>query len=114
MNLVVQTLLGIVGLLVGVVLLYFFMSGLGKGPNFIFLALSLVFIGAGAFLFIRISKLQNAIQEGTESATETGSKLLDKNNKMIQSWDKTNSRKESLKAIEMAAAAQAQATKEKM
>jgi len=114
MNLVVQTLLGIVGLLVGVVLLYFFMSGLGKGPNFIFLALSLVFIGAGAFLFIRISKLQNAIQEGTESVTETGSKLLDKNNKMIQSWDKTNSRKESLKAIEMAAAAQAQATKEKM
>lgn len=107
MNLIVQTLLGIIGLIAGVILLYLFISGLSKGPNFIFLILSVLFIGAGAFLFIRITKLQNAIQEGTEKVAESGSKLLEKNNQMINEYGQANSKKDNLKAVQLAVGAEA-------
>jgi hypothetical protein len=116
MKMFIQTVLGIVALLAGISLLYFFISELSTGFNFIFLILSVIFIGAGGFLFFRVSKIENTIPDNANSlqpvSAEGGSKLLEKNNKMVQDWAKTNSRKESLKAIEMAAAAQAQAAKE--
>lgn len=114
MKLFIQTGLGIAALLIGVTLLYFFMSGLGKGANFIFLALSLVFIGAGAFLFIRVAKIQNAIQEGiTEPiAAESGTKLLQKNNQMIKDYNQANGKKENLKAVQLAVGAEATAIAE--
>lgn len=116
MKLFIQTILGIGALIAGVSLLYFFMTGLSTGVNFILLILSIIFIGAGGFLFIRVSKIENAIPEaGSEVASkETGSKLLEKNNQMIQDWGKVNTKKDNLKAIQIAANAQEQATKEQM
>lgn len=112
MKLFVQTALGILALIAGVALLYFFMSGLSKGANFIFLILSIIFIGVGAFLFFRVSKLQNAIQEGNDIATESGSKLLQKNNQMIKDYGQANGKKENLKAVQIAVGAEATAIAE--
>jgi membrane protein implicated in regulation of membrane protease activity len=113
MNIFIQTLLGIIALIVGVSLLYFFMAGLSTGVNFLFLILSLVFIGAGTFLFVRVSKIENTNPELNEASTkdsvQTNSKLLDKNNQMIKEWSQLNSKKDNLKAVQMAVGAEVQA-----
>ena len=117
MKIVVQTGLGVLALLGGVSLLYLFISQLNANINILFLFIALALFGAGGFLFFRVAKIENAIPETTdtqEKPGETGSKLLDKNNKMIQDWTKTNSKNDNLKAIEIAASAQQQATKEQM
>jgi hypothetical protein len=116
MKLFVQTGLGIVLLIAGVSLLYFFISGLSKGFNFIFLILSLVFIGAGTFLFFKVSKIANGIPE--ESAAiepvpaESGSKLLEKNNQIVKDWTQATNKKENLKSVQMAVSAEVQAKSE--
>jgi hypothetical protein len=109
-----QTSLGIVSLIAGVLLLYFFISGLNTNFNILFLILSIILVGIGAFLFLRVSKMANSISEPNLEIvpSESGSKLLEKNNKMIQDWDKTNTKRDNLKAVQMAAGAQAQSVKE--
>ncbi len=112
MNLFIQTLLGIIALIGGVTLLYFFIVGLNISVNFLFLILSFVLICVGSFLFIRVSKLENSSTEkDTVTAASTteakAAKLLEKNNKMIQEWNKTNQTKDSLKMVELAVAAKA-------
>jgi hypothetical protein len=116
MKLFIQTASGIIALIAGVLFLYLFISGLSKGANFVFLILSFIFIGIGGYLFVKVSKIANTIPEsGVEVVSaESGSKLLKKNNQMIEEWSKTNSKEESLKAVQIAASAQQQVAKEQM
>ena len=112
MNLFVQTLLGIIALIAGVSLLYFFMAGLSTGVNFLFLILALVFVGVGGFLFFRVSKIQNGIPQDSVAVepvpAESGSKLLAKNNQMVKEWSQATNKKENLKAVQMAVSAEVQ------
>src|SRR6185437_2597785 len=98
MKLVIQTILGILALIAGISLLYLLISGLNNGVNYIFLILSLVFIGGGGFLFVRVSKLANAdtVQGMDKTLTESGSKLLQKNNQIISDYSDTNVKKDHL------------------
>ena len=117
MKIVVQTGLGVVALLGGVGLLYLFISQLSASLNIIFLVIALVLFGVGGFFFFKVAKIENAIPEATdpqETVKETGSKLLEKNNQMIEDWGKVNTKKDNLKAIQIAANAQAQAAKEQL
>lgn len=117
MKIVVQTGLGVVTLLGGVGLLYFFISQLSTSANLIFLIIALALFGVSGFLFFRVAKIENAISETTDSKEalkETGSQLLEKNNQMIQDWGKVNTKKDNLKAIQIAANAQAQAAKDQL
>src|SRR5438874_11036987 len=104
MKLFVQTGIGIVALIAGVSLLYFFFLGLSSGFNFVFLLLSLVLISVGAFIFIRVSKMTNTIPETPKAfepvPAENGSKLLEKNNQLVKDWEQVNTKKDSLKAVE--------------
>lgn len=117
MKLFVQTGIGIVALIAGVSLLFLFFSGLSAGVNFIFLILSLVLIGAGAFMFVRVSKIENTSPESTNmqiapAEAESGSKLLEKNNQLVQEWSNTTNKKDHLKAVQIAVSAEQQAKKE--
>ncbi len=107
----VQTIVGVVALISGISLFYFFMAGLSTGFNFIFLILSLLFIGAGGFLFYRVSKMVNANPEMSPALepapTETGTKLLEKNNQLVKDYSQTNYKKDNLKAVQMAVSAEA-------
>lgn len=117
MKIVVQTGLGVVALFGGVGLLYLFISQLSTSANIIFLIIALVLFGVSGFLFFKVAKIENAIPEATDSQgtlKETGSQLLEKNNQMIQDWGKVNTKKDNLKAIQIAANAQAQAAKEQL
>jgi len=108
MKLFIQTMLGIVALLAGVALLYFFLSRLSSGFSYIFLILSIVLIGVSAFLFFKVSKIANFVPEASVEvpSTESGSKLLEKNNQMVEAWNKTNRTNDTLKTIQMEASAQ--------
>jgi hypothetical protein len=117
MKIVVQTGIGVLALLGGVFLLYLFISQLNANTNIIFLIIALALFGVGAFLFVRVAKIENAVAQNSDSQekiNETGSKLLEKNNQMIQEWGKTNSKKDNLKAVQIAASAQQQAAKDQM
>lgn len=117
MKIVVQTSSGVVALLGGVFLLYLFISQLNASTNIIFLVIALALFGVGGFLFIRVAKIENAIPDGTDDKAklkESGSKLLEKNNQMIEDWGKVNTKKDNLKAIQIAANAQQQAAKEQL
>src|SRR6266550_8426586 len=110
MKLFVQTFLGIVALIAGVALLYFFFSGLNSGVNFIYLIFSFILIGIGAFLFVKVSKLANSSPEPSVEVVpaESGSKLLEKNNQIVKDWEQANDKKENLKAVQMAVGAEVQ------
>lgn len=111
MKLFIQTFLGIVALIAGISFLYFFMSGLSTGFNVILLLLSLILIGIGSYLFFRVSKIANAIPQNSAAIepvpVDSGSKLLEKNNQMIKDYNQQNSKKDNLKAVQIAVGAEA-------
>ena len=114
MNIIVQTFLGLLALVGGVALLYFFMAGLSTGVNFLFLIISLVLIGVGSFLFFRVSKIANSSPELTQASTketskQANSKLLERNNQIAKDWAQLNSKKDTLKSVQMAVSAEVQA-----
>jgi hypothetical protein len=107
-NKLLQTFLGIVFFLGGIILFYFFISGLSAGANFIFLGLSFVLIGIGIYFFVKTGKTQSSEDKKAlidADTSKTFSNKLAENNAMLNDWKKTNDTKERLRMLELSGSA---------
>ena len=109
MKSVLQTLGGVLALLIGLASMYLFLINLALGFNFLFFTITLIAIGVSIFLFILVNKQppvtdQNSIQISNESAEAAQSRLA-RNNEMLGEWKKTNETKDRLRMLQMQASA---------
>jgi hypothetical protein len=103
------TVAGLVLTLIAIGLFYLFITGLDNGGNIFFLLGSLVSLGVSIFSFIKATKPAPASQELELSfvpvSGEGGESRLEKNNEMVQQYNKTAKAREELRMMELAGSA---------
>jgi hypothetical protein len=110
---ILKTFFGLIVLLGGFYLTYYYLSNLDT-INPLILVLSLVLIVVGIVLLIRVGKSGETIMvdfgevHSKENQTETGNRenFLEKNAKISAEWTRTVEKKDKLKTLEIAAAAE--------
>jgi hypothetical protein len=110
---ILKTFFGLIVLLGGLYLAYFYISNLNT-LNPLILLLSLVLVVSGIILLIRVGKsgetimvdLQEKNLEENQPQPEKGENFLEKNAKISAEWSRTVEKKDKLKTLEIAAAAE--------
>jgi len=112
-KIILKTLLGLAVSLSGLYLAYYYVSNLDTS-SFLILIFSLVLIIAGIALLVRIGKSGETIMANfqrsniVEDKSETGKaeNFIEKNAKISAEWTRTVEKKDKLKTLEIAAAAE--------
>lgn len=99
--------LGVLFEIAGITCLYLFFTSLNTTINYLYLAASLLLIGAGVFLFIKEGGSDKTVVmamapiKPLEEISETAESRLAKNNAMLGDWKKTNETKDRLRMLEL-------------
>jgi len=112
-KIILKTLLGLVVSLSGLYLAYYYVSNLDTS-SFLIIIFSLVLIIAGITLLVRIGKSGETIMANfqrtnlAEDKSEAGKaeNFIEKNAKISAEWTRTVEKKDKLKTLEIAAAAE--------
>jgi hypothetical protein len=111
-----KAILGLIITLLGVYVAYYYITNLEK-TSFLILLLSLVIISFGIFILVHVGKSGDTIfvdfektkNEEIKAVSTTGENFVDKNAKLSEDWAKTVEKKDKLKSLKIAAAAEEQA-----
>jgi hypothetical protein len=101
------TLLGCVLDIAGIYILYLYFISLNAKGNLLFLIASILLIGTGVFLFIKMGSSNRTVETAMppikplEEIGATAETRIAKNNAMLGDWKKTNETKDRLRMLEI-------------
>ena len=124
LRVIFNSFLGILATVAGFYLAYLYLESLNQTGRPLYLLLSLPLIISGIILLVRTSRSDESLVistfQGTESQTEkpenqnTGSlgNIMEKNNQLLNEWTKQSEKRDKMKILEIAAAAEEQEEKD--
>lgn len=98
--------IGLTSTFAGIYLMYLFLRSINSRADLIFLGISLLLLGGGAFALFKAANpksYQAKPTEPVEANTEyPGKSILEKNNEIVAEWSKTSRQRDKLKMLEIA------------
>lgn len=101
------TLLGVVLDISGIYILYLYFVSLNAKGNLLFLIASILLMGTGVFLFIKMGSSDRTVVAAMppikplDEIGTTAESRIAKNNEMLGDWKKTNETKDRLRMLEI-------------
>jgi len=106
--------LGLLLCAAGVIVFYIFLTGIDNGGNPWIILGAIPLIGGGVFLLYKLGKSDSTVvfKAHLVASNKEGVKsILEKNNEISEEWSRTVEKKDRMKVVKIAAAAQEQAQK---
>lgn len=108
-KIILGSLLGLLLLGGGLVLGYIGLTGLNDGGNPVMLLGGLGLFGVGMFVLFKAGRMdafKSKIADMPINSKPNGQSILEKNSKIVNEWNETNNKRDKLKMLEAAGAAE--------